>query len=81
MEDGFKIILKEIMNPYAQEGDKVIFNAEYGEDWEKRYAEMVLNVGDVYTVNQIILSHDINVVELKEFLGMWWNTGLFEDSK
>lgn len=73
--------MRDAMNIYAKEWDKVVFHGEGGYPKERENARSVLTVDQTYTVNKVSVGNFSSDVELKEFLGMWWNTVLFWSGK
>lgn len=73
--------MRDAMNIYAKEGDEVIFQGEGGYPKEREKARSILTIDKTYTVNKVSVGNFSSDVELKEFLGQWWNTVLFEDKK
>lgn len=67
------------MNIYAVPGDKVIFDANGGHDWEKRLAEKVIKLGETYEIADTNIGECSTDVLLKGFPDHWFNSCLFRD--
>ena len=67
------------MNIYSNQGDKVVFTANGGRDYEKDRAKAILTLHSVYTVLGVEVGDFYSNVTLKEHPETTFNTCLFSD--
>lgn len=74
--------MRESMNIYAKEGDKVIFaSMTAGYDGQAESASKVLELGKEYTIDHTDVFQSYTNVYLKEIPGRAFNSVLFDDAK
>lgn len=67
------------MNIYASPGRKVIFTGKNGYDAQRKKANELLEVGNIYTIKHIKVYSSISYVEFEELPGKTFNTVMFGD--
>lgn len=69
------------MNIYARYGDKVRFTGKDGYPHENQYANEILTVGGIYTIDHTNVHSSSTSIQLVEFPNEFFNSVMFEDHK
>lgn len=73
--------MRNSMDIYTAPGEKIVFTGEGGYPYEGINAKKILDIGKVYTINNIEIHSSCSYVKLNEITGEVFNTTMFENKK